>query len=62
MPRYAAFYDQQKVEVEAPTSFIAQDRARAEFARLFPRRKIKGHQIALVRADEPVDPASLPGA
>jgi hypothetical protein len=51
MNGYICFYKGQRTEVYAETTLKAQDKAREEFQRKYPRRKIKGSEISVNLAE-----------
>lgn len=53
MRTYKAFYKGRSIEVEASSSYEAQQKAAAEF------RAKKAYDVAVVLADVPLDTASL---
>jgi hypothetical protein len=59
MPAYKAYWSDQIIDVEAGSSYEAQQLAEPVFAKKNPRRKVKRYDIVVVLASSPVDPASL---
>lgn len=55
MSNYVCFYNRRRIEVQADTSYAAQQKAAAQLK--VPEKK--RYMIAVVYADAPVDPASL---
>jgi len=55
MRTYHAFYNQKKIELQAESSYAAQEAA----ARLFKVKPKYSYRVAVVVADSPVHPASL---
>lgn len=53
MRKYVAFYKGKQVEVEAESSYEAQQKAAKEL------KAKKAYEVAIVLADVPVDPASI---
>ena len=53
MPRngYVCLYNGQRVEVHADTTYEAQELARVEFQKKYPRRKVKGYDVTTVLAE-----------
>lgn len=52
MNGYQVFYRNLKVEVEAETSYGAQQKALQHFSEKFPKRKIKGNDLTVVLCDK----------
>lgn len=57
--QYKAFWNRQTCVAQGRTSAEAQSNAAAIFMSRNPRRKIRDWQVAVLRADLPVDPSSL---
>lgn len=51
MAGYICFYNRERHEVHADSSLKAQEAAREHFQKKFPRRKVKGYDIAVVIAE-----------
>lgn len=51
MAGYICFYDRGQHEVYADSALQAQEAAREHFQKKFPRRKIKGYQIGVYKAE-----------
>ena len=45
MNGYICFYNDKRIEVHADSMYAAQEKAVAEFQKMFPRRKVKGFQV-----------------
>lgn len=60
MRNYSAFWSDQRIDdIEAESSYGAQQIAAEQFQKQNPRRKVKRFQVVVVLADVPIDPASL---
>lgn len=52
MAGYVCIYNRERFETHAKGSYAAQEKAREHFQRKFPRRKVKGHEIAVMIAED----------